>query len=59
MMEMEKVGYTMRGIFGTEADRNRTRFLPERDLLIMGALHHDHAAHHSTVHQLHASAEEG
>ena len=37
----------------------RTRFLPDGDLLLMGALHHDHAADCSSVHKLHAAAEEG
>ncbi len=37
---------------------NRTRGRPEGDLLIMGSLHPDYAAHNSTFHELHAAAEE-
>jgi hypothetical protein len=37
----------------------RTRFLPNGDLLVMGALHHDHAAYCGSLHKLHATAEEG
>jgi len=37
----------------------RTRFLPAGDLLLMGALHHDYAAHCGSLHKLHAAAEEG
>ncbi len=38
---------------------SRTRFLPDGDLLLMGPLHHDHAADCSSLHKLHAPAEEG
>jgi len=38
---------------------SRTRFLPDGDLLLVGPLHHDHAADRSTLHKLHAPAEEG
>jgi hypothetical protein len=30
----------------------------ERDIHIMGAVHYDHAPHNSTLHELHAPAEE-
>jgi len=57
-MIRKMVGYLRRG---REAGLTlpRTRLLPDGDLLLMGALHHDHAVDCGSVHELHATTEEG
>jgi hypothetical protein len=50
--------YARKGYGGARLTDTRTRFIPDGDLLLMGALHHDHAAHCSPLHKLYAPAEE-
>lgn len=42
----------------TDSVNNRARGRPERNLLVMGPLHSDHAAHNGAVYELYAAAEE-
>jgi hypothetical protein len=41
-----------------ELTNTRTRFLPDGDLLLLGALHRDHATHRSPFHKVYAPTEE-
>ncbi len=47
------------GFRGTKLINTRTRLLPDGEILLMGAFHHDHAPDCSPLHKLYAPAKEG
>lgn len=47
-----------KGMIANSISHRWIQLFPARTLLIMGALHHDYAAHHSTLYELSAAAKE-